>query len=379
MPLVLNEEQKLLKDTAREFIQANAPVEAFRHLRDSKDPQGYSSELWQQMSELGWASITLPEAYDGLAFGFTGLGVVLEEAGKTLARSPLFASVVLGATGILLGGNEARKQSLLPQIAAGKLTLALAVDENPHHDPQDIRTEARPDGNDFVINGEKSLVVDGMTAGKLIVVARTGGSNPGTDGISLFLVDADSAGLEREPLSMVDAHPAARIRFSNVRIAADAVLGEVGQGYPLLEQILDRGRIAIAAEMLGGIQAMFDRTNAYLKEREQFGVKIGSFQALKHRAAQLYIDIELCKSIVLEALQAIDEAPDNVPALASLVKSKVGDTCLRMMDEATQMHGGIGVTDELDVGLFLKRSRVLNALFGTPAFHRDRYASLHGY
>lgn len=379
MPLVLNEEQKLLKDTACEFLQANAPVEAFRKLRDECNQQGYSSELWQQMSELGWASITLPEAYDGLDFGFTGLGVVLEEAGKTLARSPLFASVVLGASGILLGGSDAQKQALLPQSAAGQLTLALAVDERSHHNPLDIRTEARAEGSGYVLNGEKTLVVDGMSASKLIVAARTGGTNPGADGITLLLLDADTVGIERQALSLVDAHPAARIHFNNVAVTQDCVLGTAGNGYAVLEQILDRGRIAIAAEMLGNMQAMFDRTNAYLKEREQFGVKIGSFQALKHRAAQMYIDIELCKSIVLEALQAIDEAPDQVPALASLVKSKVGEACLRVMDEATQMHGGIGVTDELDVGLFLKHSRVLNQLFGTPAFHRDRYASLHGY
>ncbi|TNF35335.1 MAG: acyl-CoA dehydrogenase [Gammaproteobacteria bacterium] len=379
MPLVLNEEQKLLKDTAREFIQANAPVEAFRHLRDSKDPQGYSSELWQQMGELGWASITLPEAYDGLDFGFTGLGVVLEEAGRTLARSPLFSSVVLGASAILLGGNEAQKQTLLPQIAAGQLTLALAVDEGTHHNPTDIATEARASGNGYVINGSKSLVIDGMSAQHLIVVTRTQGSNPGKDGISLFLVDAHATGVERQPLSMVDAHAAARIQLTNVSVPADALIGKAGEGFAILDQVLDRGRIAIAAEMLGNSQAMFERTMDYLKEREQFGVKIGSFQALKHRAAQMYIDIELCKSIVLEALQAIDDAPGKVPALASLVKSKVGETCLKVMDEATQMHGGIGVTDELDVGLFLKRSRVLNQLLGTPAFHRDRYASLHGY
>ncbi len=380
MPLVLNEEQKLLKDTAREFVQANAPVEHFRALRDSQDPQGYSSALWQQMAELGWASITLPEAYGGLDFGFTGLGVVIEEAGKTLARSPLFSSVVLGASAILLGGSETQKQAWLPAIASGELTLALAVDEGTHHNPANIglRAAVQADGS-YLLDGEKTLVVDGQSAGKLVVAARTAGDNPGTRGITLLVVDADATGIERHPLSLVDAHPAARIRFGQVRVGADRVLGQPGEGFALLEQVLDRGRVAIAAELLGASLAMFQRTNDYLKEREQFGVKIGSFQALKHRAAQLFVELELCKSVVLEALQAIDDSPEQLPALASLVKSKVGETALRMMDEATQMHGGIGVTDELDVGLFLKRSRVLNQLFGSPAFHRDRYATLHGY
>lgn len=379
MALVLNEEQKLLKDTAREFIQAHAPVEAFRKLRDTHDPRGYSSELWQQMAELGWASITLPEAYGGLDFGFAGLGVVIEEAGKTLARSPLFSSVVLGASAVLLGGSEAQKQALLPEIAAGTLTLALAVDEGPHHQPADIRTRAEADGTGYRLSGEKHLVVDGQTASKLVVAARTAGSNPGSEGITLLLVDADAPGVTRLPRSMVDAHAVATLRFDNVSVSQDQVLGTPGQGHALLEQVLDRGRVAITAEMLGSMQAMFQRTIDYLKEREQFGVKIGSFQALKHRAAYLYTEIEHCKSVVLEALQAVDGNPAHLPELASLAKAKVGETCLLVMDEATQMHGGIGVTDELDVGLFLKRSRVLNQLLGTPAFHRDRYASLNGY
>lgn len=373
MPLVLNEEQKLLKDTAREFIQAHAPVEAFRQLRDSHDPIGYSGPLWQQMAELGWAGITLPEAYGGLEFGFAGLGVVLEESGKTLARSPLLASVVLGASAILLGGNEAQKQAWLPEVAAGTLTLALAVDEGPHHTPDTLNTTAQARDGGYCLSGEKHFVVDGHSADKIVVAART------DSGPALFVIDGDSPGLTRSPRRMLDSHPAASLLLDQVQVGADRRLGDGDDGQALLDAVLDRGRIAVAAEMLGGMQAMFRRTLDYLNEREQFGVKIGSFQALKHRSAHMYAEIELCKSVVLEALQAIDEKPAQLAALASLAKARAGDTCLLVMDEAVQMHGGIGVTDELDVGLFLKRSRVLNHLFGNPAFHRARYAHLHGY
>lgn len=379
MALVLSDEQKLLRDTAREFIQAQAPVEAFRQLRDSGNALGYDTELWQQMIDLGWTGIALPEAYDGLDFGFTGLGLVIEESGRTLARSPLFATVVLGASAILLGGNDEQKRAWLPAIVSGEWRLALAVDEQPHHNPAHIDTRAERQGDGFVLNGRKVFVVDGHSADKLIVAARTSGSNPDTAGISLFVVDADSAGIQRQALAMLDAHPAATISFTNVTVGADRLLGSLDNGFALLDSVLDRGRIAIAAELSGSLQAMFQRTLDYLKEREQFGVKIGSFQALKHRAAHLFTEIELCKSVLLAALQAVDETPDQAAALASLAKAKIGDLALLVMDEATQMHGGIGVTDELDVGLFLKRSRVLNQLFGTPAFHRNRYASLNGY
>lgn len=379
MALVLNEEQRILRDSAREFLQANAPVAALRKLRDEKDPLGYSPQLWQQMVELGWTAIAIPEAYGGLDFGYVGLGLIFQESGHTLAASPLFATVVLGASIIEFAGNETQCAELLPQIAAGELTLALALEEKNRHAPTDIALSASQEGDSFILNGSKTFVLDGCSADKIIVVARSAGKPGDEDGISLLLVDANTPGLTVTRTIMIDSRNAARIEFDNVKVTGDCLLGEVGKAYPALEKALDRGRVALAAEMLGGCLEMFQRTVEYLKEREQFGVKIGSFQALKHRAAIMFTEIELAKSVVLAALTAADESPEELAKLASLAKAKLCDTYQLVTNEATQMHGGIGVTDELDVGLFLKRSRSTMQMLGDASFHRDRYARICGY
>ncbi|TDG15019.1 acyl-CoA dehydrogenase [Seongchinamella unica] len=379
MALVLNEEQRFLQDSAREFLANNAPVASLRQLRDSRDPLGYDPELWQQMAGLGWASIILPEAYGGLDFGFTGLGIVMEEAGRTLTASPLFASAVVAASAILLGGNEAQKNELLPEIAAGRLTLALALEESHHHRPSQIETTAAPRGNGFVISGSKSFVIDGHSADKLLVVARSGGETEAEEGLSLFLVDREANGVSVQRTIMVDSRNAANVVFDNMEVDASALVGELGQGWGVLEPVLDRGRVALAAEMMGLSLEAFERTVEYLKEREQFGAKIGSFQALQHRAAHIQSQLELCRSVILQALSAVDEAPDQLPLLASLAKAKLNQLAKLVTNEAVQMHGGIGVTDELEIGFFLKRARVAMQVFGDTGFHKDRYATLCGY
>jgi acyl-CoA dehydrogenase len=379
MPLVLNEEQRLLQDTAREFLDSNAPVEALRKLRDQRDPLGYAPDLWQQMAELGWASIILPEQYGGLEFGFLGLGVVLEEAGRTLAASPLFASAVVGASAILLGGNEQQKEALLPAIAGGELTIALALEESHHHRPTQIRSTVMKEGDGFVVSGEKTFVLDGHSADKLIVVARSAGAERDSAGLTLLLVDREAEGVSVQRTLMADSRNAANIRFDNVQVAADALIGEAGRAWPVLEQVLDRGRVAMAAEMMGLALEAFERTVAYLKEREQFGAPIGSFQALQHRAAQMQAEIELCRSVLLQALTAVDETPEQLPILASLAKTRLNELVKLVTNEAVQMHGGIGVTDELEIGFFLKRARVAIQIFGDSGFHKDRYATLCGY
>lgn len=379
MPLVLNEEQKLLRDTARDFLASRAPVAALRKLRDERDPLGYDRELWRQMAQLGWASIILPGQYGGLDFGFLGLGVVMEECGRTLAASPLFASAVLGASALLLGGSDAQKAELLPKIAAGELTLALALEESPHHHPTHIATTALPDGDGFVLTGSKTFVLDGHSADQLIVVARSEGSLRDSEGLCLLLVDRTAAGVSCLRTLMADSRNAANLRFDKVRVGADRLIGEAGKGWSILEPVLDRGRVAIAAQMMGCALEAFERTVAYLKEREQFGVPIGSFQALQHRAAQLQADIELCRSVLLQALSAVDETPEQLPPLASLAKARLNELVKRVTNEAVQMHGGIGVTDELEIGFFLKHARVAMQVFGDTGFHKDRYATLGGY
>jgi alkylation response protein AidB-like acyl-CoA dehydrogenase len=379
MALVLNEEQRLLQDTAREFLASNAPVEALRALRDQRDPVGYSPDLWRQMAELGWASIILPEEYGGLDFGFLGLGVVLEETGRTLAASPLYASAAVGASALLLGGSEAQKQALLPEVAAGGLTLALALEESHRHDPTAISTRAEPRGDGFVISGSKTFVLDGHSADQLIVAARTDGGDRDSDGLTLFLVDRAASGISCQRTLMMDSRNAANIRFEQVSVGADSVIGEVGQGWRVLEPVLDRGRVAIAAEMMGLAMEAFARTVEYLKEREQFGALIGSFQALQHRAAIMQAELELCRSVLLQALSAVDDTPDQLPLLASLAKASLNELVVLVTNEAVQMHGGIGVTDELEIGFFLKRARVAVQIFGDTGYHKDRYAALCGY
>ncbi|HEY6132062.1 MAG TPA: acyl-CoA dehydrogenase family protein [Halioglobus sp.] len=379
MALVLNEEQRLLQDTARDFLVKHAPVTALRQLRDTHDPVGYVPQLWQQMADMGWASIILPETYGGLEFGFLGLGVVLEEAGRTLTASPLFASAVVGASAVLLGGSEALKQSLLPEVAGGKVTLALALEETHHHNPTNISTTAKIQGENFILNGSKCFVLDGHSADKLVVVARTGGMERSTAGLTLLLVDRTAEGVNCRRTFMADSRNAANIRFDNVVVPAVNILGAVNQGWAILEPVLDRGRVAIAAEMMGCALEAFERTVAYLKQREQFGVLIGTFQALQHRAAHMQSEIELCRSVVLQALSTVDDAPHQLPPLASLAKARLNELVKLVTNEAVQMHGGIGVTDELEIGFFLKRARVAMQIFGDTGFHKDRYATLCGY
>ena len=379
MALVLNEEQRLLQDTAKDFLSKYAPIASLRKLRDEHNPIGYDPDLWLQMTEMGWASVILPETYGGLEFGFLGLGVVLEESGRTLTASPLFASAVVGASAVLLGGSEQQKQMLLPQIASGDLTLALALEESHHHRPTHITTTANMQGDDFVLNGNKCFVLDGHSANKLIVVARSSGTESDSVGLTLLLVDRNAKGISCHRTIMADSRNAANITFENVIVPAGDILGAVDNGWSILEPVLDRGRVAIAAEMMGCALEAFERTVAYLKEREQFGVHIGSFQALQHRAAHMQSELELCRSVLLQALSTVDDAPEQLPLLASLAKARLNVLVKLITNEAVQMHGGIGVTDDLEIGFFLKRARVTMQIFGDTGFHKDRYATLCDY
>jgi alkylation response protein AidB-like acyl-CoA dehydrogenase len=379
MSLVFNEEQRQLKDAAKSFLNENAPVAALRTLRDNKDALGYNQQLWQHMAELGWAMVTIPEQYDGLGFGYLGLGAIAEESGHTLTASPLFGSIVLGASAIELAGSEEQKAELLPQIACGGLTVALALEESNHHNPTGVALSAIKNAEGYQLNGHKQFVLDGHSADKLVVAARTAGQAGEAAGISLFLVDANTAGINRSRTHLIDSRNAANISFDNVQVSAATLLGDEGNAWAALDKTLDRGRIYLAAEMLGGAEECLSRTVKYLGDREQFGVKLGTFQALKHRCAEMYCELELARSVVMDALSAIDDDRMDTAAMASLAKARLNDVFKLVTNEATQMHGGIGVTDELEIGFFLKRARVAMQIFGDAGFHRDRYATLCGY
>ena len=379
--MILNEEQSMLKDSAKDFCTNSAPIAQLRKLRDERNPDGFDRGTWRAMVELGWAGIPFPEDFGGLDFGYKGLGVVTEECGRTLTASPLFATVWLAGTALNLGGSQAQKSLLLPQVAAGEVLLALALEESHKHDPYAVATQAVAAGDEFVIDGAKTFVLDGHVADKLLVVARTSGSAGDRAGLTLLLVDRDAAGVEVQRTTMLDSRNAANVTLRGVRVSADAAVGAVDQGADVLDPALDIARIGLAAEMLGSTQECFERTVEYLKEREQFGVPIGSFQALKHRAADMFCEVELAKSCVLEALTALDEGRglDEVAKLASLAKTKVGETFHVVSREGIQMHGGIGMTDEFDIGFFIKRAAVTEQTLGDVSFHRDRYGALEGY
>jgi alkylation response protein AidB-like acyl-CoA dehydrogenase len=379
MALALDADTALIRDTALDFFAKRAPVSALRKLRDDKDALGFSLPLWRQMAELGWAGFLVPEAYGGSDFGYVGLGQVLEAAGRSLAASPLVATALIGASALALAGSEAQKAAHLPALAKGERLLALALEEGAHHAPYRIATTAKRSGAGFRIDGEKRFVLDGHVADLLVVAARSASGVDERPGITLFLVPADTKGVSRSRTEMVDSRNAAIIRLQGVEVSEDAVLGRVDEGAELLDPVLDRARAGLAAEMLGTAAEAFERTLQYLKDRKQFGVAIGSFQALKHRAAVMFAEIELARSAVLAALAALDARAADGAELASLAKAKAGDALFLVSNEAIQLHGGIGMTDEHDIGFFLKRARVAQASFGDSAFHRDRYARLRGY
>lgn len=386
MALVLNEEQQMLREAAKSFLQETAPVSHLRQLRDTANNDGFSRELWSEMAEMGWPAILIPEEYGGLGYGYVGLGLVLEECGRTLTPSPLITSALLATSALTLSGNVRLCEQWLPNMAAGEKLLSFATEESAQHRPNKILTKATQQGDSFNLNGRKLAVMDAMVADAFIVTASTASENDKQCGISLFLVPSSHQGVKVEAIEWLDNQRSGVLTLENVNLDASHLLGELHAGQSLLEQVLDRGRIGMAAELLGIAQESFERTVEYLKERKQFGVPIGSFQALQHRAAELFGEIELCKSVVLKALQALDEENDaktsdihQIATLASLAKAKCGQVTGQATAEAIQMHGGIGMTDEFDIGFFIKRWRALNQQLGDPRFHLNRFAELNSY
>jgi len=379
MALVLTEEQTLLRDSARGLISDKAPVSHLRQLRDAKDATGFSRDLWKTFAEMGFCGLLVPEDFGGSGLGCVEAGIVMEEIGRTLMPSPFLATSVLAASALSLGGSAAQKSEYLPKISAGALLAALAIDEGAKHRPLQTQMQAVRSGNGFKLSGDKAFVVDGHTADLLIVAARTAGAAGEARGLTLFLVNPKAKGIAMERTAMVDSHNAARIVFDNVGVDADSVLGEVDQGGALLEGVLNIGRGAVASEMVGLSEEVFGRTVTYLKERKQFGKAIGEFQALQHRAAQLYIDIEITRAAVLKALQMLDADLEKAASAVSVAKARAGTTATLAVQEGVQMHGGMGMTDEFDIGFFMKRARVCQELLGDSNFHADQLARAKSY
>jgi len=379
MKLILTEEEQFLKDTAKNFAEERSPISHFRSLRDNSDPMLWDKDMWNEMSKLGWPGIMIPEEFGGSNFGLSGICVVLQECAKTLTPSPLFASGVLGAYAINNYGTKEQKEKYLPLIASGELTTSVAIDESSHHNPNDTVLKAKKSGDEFILSGKKIFVIDGTSSDLLIVLARTSGEKGDSTGLTLFLVDSNNDNIDRIKLDMADSRNYANIIFDEVKISSNNILGDIEAGGEAIDDVLDIGRIAMSAEMLGNSEAAFETTLDYLKQRKQFGVLIGSFQALQHRAAEMFCEIELTKSSVIAAMRAADERSNDVQRLSSLAKTIAGETLHLVSNEAIQMHGGIGVTDEYDIGFFLKRARVAEQIFGSAKFHTERYANLSGF
>ncbi|HEU0066734.1 MAG TPA: acyl-CoA dehydrogenase [Sphingomonas sp.] len=375
MPLYLDEDQAALQDTIRDFVADAAPVSHMRGLRDANDPAGFSRDLWKQFAEMGFTGLMIEEAHGGLGLGHVEAGVVLEEIGRNLSPSP-FLNTAVAAVAALKGSAHAERW--FPGIVAGEAVAALAIDERAKHG-EAIAMKAERSGNGFRLSGAKRFVTHGHVADLLIVAARTAGSDTDREGVTLFAVPKDAAGVSAAPERLADSSVAAKMTFEGVELDADAVIGDVDAGRDPLDRLLRAGRAGASAEMLGVGGGAMDRTMGYLKERKQFGQLIGSFQALQHRAAHLYSEMEVARAAVLKAQQLLDAGADRADQAVSVAKAMTALATTLSVQEGVQMHGGIGMTDEYDIGFYMKRARVLAEMFGDANFHADRLALAAGY
>ena len=374
MTFILNEEEQMLRDSAKAFLAQSAPVSALRKLRDESDPVGFSRQLWASMAEMGWTGILVEENHGGVDMGYAAAGLLLQEMGRTLTASPFLATSVLAASALKLAGTDAQKAAWLPKIAAGETVIAFAVDERARHNPDHVETRATKDGNGFRLNGRKRFVSCGMGADAVIVAARTE-----DDRINLFLVDTGAKGVERTPRRTVDSHVPADFAFDDVKLDGDALLAGAEDSETAYRHVLDAGRACLAAESLGVAEEAFDRTIDYIKEREQFGQPIGSFQGLQHRAAHLYSEMELARTLVLKALRVLDETPSQAPLWCAAAKAKATAVSRLAGSEGIQMYGGVGMTDEYDIGLYYKRAQAAGELLGDDSWAAGQVAKLAGY
>ncbi len=378
MAMTLNDDQSMLRDSAREFMKTEAPVAHFRKYRDMECKDGFAHDLWKQFAEMGFTGILIPEAEGGLGMGHVEAGIVLEEIGRNLSPSP-FLTTAIGAVEALKAADKAMRDRWYPAILKGDAVIGLAIDEGAKHRPEKTALKAERSGNGFKLTGTKQFVVQGASADMLIVAARTAGAPGETDGLTLFAVDKGATGLTSDAVRLVDSAVAAHLTLDGVEVTADAVIGEVDGGWATLSRMLDAGRVGAAAEMVGVGSGAMGMTIDYLKQRKQFGQLIGEFQALQHRAAHLYGEVEGARSIVLKAQNLLDDGHANAEQYVAAAKAKAGLACNLAVREGVQMHGGMGMTDAFDIGLYMKRERSLNEFFGDTYFHADRVARMNGY
>jgi alkylation response protein AidB-like acyl-CoA dehydrogenase len=373
------DEQQMIMDQVAKFVANESPVSRFRTLRDTE--RGWEPTMWAKMAEQGWLAIEVPEEQGGFGGSFVDVAIILEQLGRGLVPEPFIASVVL-AGGILSDqGTEVQREAFLTPMIEGRTSLAFAYAESQsRYNPSDCLLKAEKSRDNWTLSGEKVWVLNGHAADQIIVVARTGGGQLDEAGLSLFVVDGDAKGLTRIRVPGMDGQRTAVLRFEGVEVGADRLLGRAGEAFPAIEKAIDRGAAGVCAEGQGLIRELFERTVAYLKEREQFGVRIGSFQVLQHVASDMYTEMELCNSAtMLASIQADNPDADTRKAEISAAKLQLADGGWFVQENAIQLFGGIGVTDEQDEGLFFKRLRVLHGLFGDADWHVARFQSLKGF
>jgi alkylation response protein AidB-like acyl-CoA dehydrogenase len=370
--LIPSEDEVMLRDAARGFLAEASPVSALRANRDQG--RAYDPGFWKEMAQMGWTGVLLPEEAGGSDMGHRAAGILSEEMGEVLAASPFISSAVMAATA-LKGAASDR----LSTIANGEAIYALAIDESAKHGPSKTAMQASQSGNAFKLTGRKTFVADGASATRVLVLARTSGTPGEAAGLTLFDIDADRAGLTRDARSTVDSRDHAQLNFDNVEATGDDVVGDVDNGMAAIATALNAGQAALSAELLGVSAGAFGMTTGYLKERKQFGRTIGSFQALQHRAAHLFAEIEITASAIANAGRVLDEAPDQADLAVSVAKARATQTAKLAVSEGVQMHGGIGMTDEYDMGFFMKRARVGAEWLGDYGYHAARVAKARGF
>lgn len=379
MPLYHDEDQAMLADTATSFMAEEGNIaKQLRHWRDRDCPDGFGHALWKQMAEMGFTGMLVGEGDGGLGMGHVEAGIVLEEIGRNLTPSPFLTSSVLAATALKHGSNDL-KGRYLPGLIAGESVFAVAIDETAKHRPGRITTRAEKSGNGFKLTGSKSFVIHGASADMLVVAARTSGTDEDGDGITLFAVPKDAANMSHDAVRLVDSSMATHTRFDGVVLDGDAVIGEIDGGRDILDAVLSAGRVGAAAEGVGVARGAMDMTVDYLKQRKQFGKVIGEFQALQHRAAHLYSEVEIARAVVIKAQQLLDAGAQSADLMSSVAKAKVAKAAGLAVKEGVQMHGGIGMTDEYDIGFYMKRDRALQEFLGDAYFHANRVAEMSGY
>ncbi|MGB7369828.1 acyl-CoA dehydrogenase family protein [Erythrobacter sp.] len=379
MALYHDDDQAMLADTATQFMAEQGSIpKQLRHWRDRDCPDGFGHDLWKQMAEMGFTGMIVDEADGGLGMGHVEAGIVLEEIGRNLTPSPFLASSVLAASALKHGSDDV-KGRYLPGLVSGDSVFAVAIDETAKHRPERIATRAEKSGNGFKLTGSKSFVVHGASADMIVVAARTSGSDADADGITLFAVPKDAANMSHDAVRLVDSSVATHTKFDGVELDGDAVIGEVDGGREILDAMLRAGRVGAASEGVGVASGAMDMTVDYLKQRKQFGKLIGEFQALQHRASHLYSEVEIARAVTIKAQQLLDADSDQAELMSSVAKAKVAKAAGLAVKEGVQMHGGIGMTDEYDIGLYMKRDRALQEFLGDQYYHADRVATMSGY